>query len=215
MTAHLWQAVTWDVARAGGLVAYLLLTLAMMLGLALSLRWPRLVTNDLHSFVTLLALIFIGVHVLAVAVDPFTRFGWRDLFVPFATRYRTPWMAAGIVGTDLLLAVWISTHLRARIGYGVWRKLHGLAFAVYVLATLHGLGTGTDSRQLWALALYAGSLLLVGGLLVKRLLTPSGARGHAHPRLAALTATALASVVVWACAGPAHAALSVIAGHVL
>jgi hypothetical protein len=97
----------------------------------------------------------------------------------------------------------------------VWRRLHSLAFAVYVLSTLHGLGTGTDSRQVWALALYAGSLLLVGGLLIKRLLTPIGARGSGHPRLAVLTAAALAGVIAWACAGPAHAALGAISGHLL
>ncbi len=216
MSAQLWQAVTWDVARAGGMVAYLLLTLAMALGLALSLRWqrprwPRLITNDLHSFVTLLSLVFVGVHVLAVAVDPFVRFGWRDLFVPFATSYRTSWMAAGIVGTYLLLAVWISTQLRTRIGYAVWRKLHGLAFAVYVLSTAHGLGTGTDSRELWALGLYAGSTLLVGGLLIKRLLTPIGAHGRAHPRLAAFTAAGLVGGLAWAAAGPAHAAFALAA----
>src|SRR5207302_6991636 len=96
MSAQLWQAVTWDVARAGGLIAYLLLTLAVALGLALSLRWqrprwPRLITNELHGFVTLLSLVFIGVHVLAVWVDPFMRFGWRDIVVPLATSYRPLW----------------------------------------------------------------------------------------------------------------------------
>ena len=62
MSVQLWQAVTWDVARAGGLMAYLLLTLSVALGLALSLRWqrprwPRLITNELHGFVTLLSLV--------------------------------------------------------------------------------------------------------------------------------------------------------------
>ena len=47
----------------------------------------------------LLSLVFIGVHVLAVWVDPFMRFGWRDIVVPFATSYRPLWIAAGIVGT--------------------------------------------------------------------------------------------------------------------
>jgi predicted ferric reductase len=220
MSAQLWQAVTWDVARAGGLVAYLLLTLSVALGLALSLRWqrprwPRLITNELHSFVTLLSLVFIGVHVLAVWVDPFTRFGWRDIVVPFATSYRPVWMAAGIVGTYLLLAIWISTQLRSRIGYAWWRRLHTLTFGVYLLSTIHGLGTGTDTRQPWALAMYAGSVLLVGALLIHRLLTPIGTRGHAHPRLAALTAAVLVGGIAWAATGPAHAGWSAIASHVL
>ncbi|TMC87359.1 MAG: iron reductase, partial [Chloroflexi bacterium] len=44
----IWQTITWDVARAGGFTAYILLTLAVAVGLALSTqlqsprRWPRL-----------------------------------------------------------------------------------------------------------------------------------------------------------------------------
>ena len=150
MSAQLWQQVTWDVARAGGILAYLLLTVSVALGLALSMRWqrprwPRLFTNELHGFVALLCLVFVAVHVLAVVLDPYTRFGWRDVLVPLATSYRPVWMALGIVGLYLLLAVWISTGLRARIGYAWWRKLHTGTFAIYLLATLHGLATGTDT----------------------------------------------------------------------
>src|SRR5262249_56524643 len=68
MSAQLWQQITWDVARAGGMVAYILLTRSVALGLALSMRWqrprwPRLFTNEMHSFLTLLSLVFIAVHV--------------------------------------------------------------------------------------------------------------------------------------------------------
>jgi predicted ferric reductase len=202
MSASIWSAVTWDVARTGGLIAYALLTLSVVLGLALSMRWqrprwPRLITNDLHSHVTLLSLVFIAVHVLAVWIDPFTHFGWRDILVPFATSYRTPWMAAGIVGLYLMLAIWISTQLRARIGYAWWRRLHTLTFGVYVLSTLHGIGTGTDTKQPWMLLAYAVSVLAVGVLLMNRLLTPVGARGTSHPRLAALVAVSLAGSMIW------------------
>src|SRR5215831_19142441 len=79
-TMSVWEAITWDVARAGGFTAYILLTLAVALGLALTLqiqssRWPRLINSELHNYLTLLSLVFVGVHVLAVWVDPFTRFG--------------------------------------------------------------------------------------------------------------------------------------------
>src|SRR5574340_1584585 len=85
-----WQAVTWNIARTGGFTAYLLLTLSVALGLALSMqlqspgRWPRLVNSELHNFLTLLALVFTGIHVLAVLVDPFTHFGWYEVLIPFA-----------------------------------------------------------------------------------------------------------------------------------
>jgi predicted ferric reductase len=219
VSSSIWSAVTWDVARAGGLVAYVLLTASVVLGLALSMRWqtpkwPRLITNDMHSYLTLLSFVFIGVHGLAVWIDPFTHFGWQDILIPFATSYRTAWVAAGIVGLYLMLAVWISTQLRPRIGYALWRRLHGLTLVVYLFSTVHGLGTGTDSKQAWALALYAGSVLLVGTLLIRRLLTPIGAQGHTHPRLAALAAAVVAGSLLWAVLGPAHAGWTTLAGSV-
>src|SRR5689334_9501579 len=97
-------------------------------------RWPRMLTNEMHSFVTLLSLVFIAVHILGVWLDPYTRFGWRDIVVPLATSYRPIWMAAGIVGLYLMLAVWISSQLRAHISYSLWRRLHTLTFAVFVLS---------------------------------------------------------------------------------
>ena len=217
MSMSLWSAVTWDVARTGGVVAYVLLSLSVVLGLALSMRWqrplwPRLITNDLHSHVTLLSLVFIVVHVLAVWIDPFTHFGWRDMLIPFASAYRSQSMAAGIVALYLMLAVWISTQLRSRIGYSLWRRLHTLTLAVYLFSTVHGLGTGTDTKQAWALALYMGSLLVVGALLIRRLLTPIGAQGRTHPRLAALTAAVVAVSAIWAASGPGHVSWGLVAG---
>jgi hypothetical protein len=111
----LWQEVTWDIARAGGMTAYVLLTLAVALGLTLSTqlqspsKWPRLVNNELHNFLTLLALIFTCIHILAVWVDPFTHFGLNEILIPLASYYRPVWMALGIVAFYLGLAIGIST----------------------------------------------------------------------------------------------------------
>ncbi len=171
----LWQAVTWDVARAGGFTAYILLALAVIVGLALSTqlqspgRWPRLLNSELHNFLTLLSTIFVGVHVLAVWVDPFTRFGWQAIFIPFLSTYRTFWMALGILALYLGIATGISTWLRPRIGYKLWRKLHVLTLGIFALATIHGLGTGSDTQTPWATGIYLASTALVGILLCRRL----------------------------------------------
>jgi DMSO/TMAO reductase YedYZ heme-binding membrane subunit len=234
---NMWETIAWMVARAGGFTAYVLLTLAVALGLALSLRWqstrwPRLITNDLHRFLTLLSLAFVAVHGLAVWLDPFMRFGWTEVLVPFMSHYRPLWMALGIVAGYLALAVWLSTELRPRIGYAWWRRLHSLAFAVYALATAHGLATGSDTRTSWALGLYAGSALLVGSLLGVRLLTPvgtqsraeasaasgvprpqGGTRGRTYPKLAGLVALLLLGGVLWTATGPAQPGWNAIANN--
>ena len=212
-----WNAVTWDTARAGGLISYLLLTASVSLGLILrnrwqSSRWPRLVTNELHGYVSLLALVFIVVHVLAVTVDPFTHFGLAAVLVPFASHYRPIWMGLGIVALYLLLAVWVSTRLRHRIGHRLWRQIHVLAFAVYGAATLHGLGTGSDTRTTWAVALYATSVGLVGTLLAIRLLAPAGRGVRSRPLAAFAAGVAVLAAAAWSLNGPLAPGWSVRAG---
>ncbi|GAC1457779.1 MAG: hypothetical protein PVSMB4_17550 [Ktedonobacterales bacterium] len=188
----IWEVVTWDVARAGGLTAYALLTLAVVVGLALSLkwqspRWPRLINSELHNFLTLLALLFTGVHVLAVWIDPFTHFGWSEVFVPLASHYRPLWMAFGIVGLYLGLAIGLSTWLRPTIGYVWWRRLHVLTLALYALVTVHGIATGSDTRTWWAVGIYVASIAAVGTVLLFRVGvlgagTGGAPRGsHPHP----------------------------------
>ncbi len=202
-----WSAVTWDTARAGGFAAYALLTLAVAIGLILrnrlsSERWPRVITYELHGYVSLLALVFLSLHVLAVAVDPFTNFGLAELIVPFVSHYRPLWMGLGLVALYLLLAVWVTTLLRKRIGHQAWRRVHGLAFAVYAAATVHGLGAGSDTRTSWGTAVYVISVLLVVGLSTRRLLVPAGSGGRSRPVLAAATGIAAVAVGAWALAGP-------------
>jgi predicted ferric reductase len=184
----IWQTVTWDVARAGGFTAYVLLTLAVVAGLALSTklqspsRWPRLLNSELHNFLTLLSTIFVGVHVLAVWVDPFTHFGWNEVFIPFVSQYRAVWMALGIVALYLGIAIGVSTWLRPRIGYTWWRRLHVLTIGIYALVTLHGIGTGSDTQTWWGLGIYLVSIVLVGSLLWQRLVTPRNKQSNAPLR---------------------------------
>jgi len=200
------QTLTWDIARVGGFTAYGLTLASVVIGLVLSMkvkspRFPRFVTNELHRFVTLLAVVFMVVHGIAVALDPFIKLGPIELLVPFASHYRPVWMALGITGGYLLLAVYLSERIRSRIGYNWWRRLHTLAFVVYLVATIHGLGTGTDSRTPWAIALYAGGALAVGGLLVYRL-WPTGAVGRLRPAVLVGSAIAVVAVSAWAWRGP-------------
>ena len=205
-----WGQVTWDIARSGGFVAYGLLTLAVALGLALSMRWqaphwPRLINSELHNFVTLLSLVFVVIHVLAVWLDPFTAFGWSEVFIPLVSHYRALWMAFGIVALYLGLALAASVWLRRFIGYEWWRRLHVLTLAVYLLVTVHGLTTGSDTRTVWAAAIYALSVLLIAALLWIRLLTPVGGQQRRHPIWVGVTALALFVSVIATVLGPMRA----------
>ena len=184
----IWQAVTWDVARAGGLTAYVLLTLAVIAGLALSAqiqspsRWPRLLNSEMHNWMTLLSTVFLVIHVLAVWIDPFTHFGWNEILIPFASSYRTIWVALGIVALYLGLAIGLSTWLRPLIRYAWWRRLHVLTLGIYLLATLHGIGAGSDTQTWWGLGIYLVSIVTVGSFFWQRLLFTESQRRRSLER---------------------------------
>jgi len=196
----------WYVARAAGIAAYLLITVSVGLGLTMASktvirRWPRFALEDVHRFVGLLAGTFIVIHVFAIAIDAWLPFSIGSIVVPFLSRYRPLWVAAGIVAAELLLALAITNHYRRRLPYRFWRRAHYANFVVWGAATLHGIGSGTDRSSAWALSLYALSTAVVGAGCVWRL-----AHGRlVRPRLlglAGIAAVAIAGAVVSLGAGP-------------
>jgi len=163
----------WYAARASGVAAYVVLSLVVCLGLALggkaqSRRWPRFSVEDIHRFGGLLVGSLIGVHILAIAADSFLPFSLTQLLVPFTSTYRPLWTGLGIAAAELLVALAITNHYRRRLPYGVWRKAHYLNFAVWGLASVHGLMAGTDRGAAWLAILYGVSVSAVLMLLLWR-----------------------------------------------
>ena len=176
----------WYLSRAAGLTAYGLLWLAIVLGLSLSNRlarvWPGGPTAaDLHQFASLLALVFATVHGLVLVGDQYIGYTFAQILVPFAgTAYRPLWVGLGQVGFYLAVVVAFSVYVRDSIGYRTWRTLHYLSFAVYILATLHALGAGTDSASPQAFFIYWAGAVVVGLLTVRRFLAGGPRSAGAH-----------------------------------
>jgi sulfoxide reductase heme-binding subunit YedZ len=168
--------VDWYAARAGGVVAYVLLTTAVLLGLTMASRrrlprWPRIALEDVHRYAGLLTGTFITVHVLTIAIDSYLPFSLTSLVVPFIASYRALWTGLGIVAAELLIALAITNRLRAKqISQRTWRRAHYLNFAVWAAATAHGLGSGTDRSTAWLLALEATAIASVVALTGWRVL---------------------------------------------
>jgi DMSO/TMAO reductase YedYZ heme-binding membrane subunit len=168
--------VEWILIRATGLTAVVALSASMILGLMLSLRirsrrWPAVVTNDLHRYVTGLALWITGAHLALLVLDSYVNITLRDLFVPFVAGTRTVTTGLGTIAFLTMTVMWFTSIYRDRIGQRTWRKLHYLTFLAYVMAMAHGIFGGTDTRQIWAWPLYAASLVTVGALTWRRVRT--------------------------------------------
>jgi hypothetical protein len=212
----LYHIITWETARIAGLLAFTLLSASVCLGLLLSLKvrsrsWPRFVTDGLHRHLTLIALVFTAVHTLAVWLDPFTAFLPAEVFVPFATHYRPLWIGLGIVASYLLVAVWASEWIRPRIGYQWWRRLHYASFALFVLATLHGIGSGSDTATWWGMAIYGVGIGSVGVLVAWRMWVAVRPPNRA-PSIALLAAAAFA-LALWTAVMPLRPGWNAIANN--
>jgi DMSO/TMAO reductase YedYZ heme-binding membrane subunit len=168
------SATAWYAARAGGMLAYLLLTASIAVGLLMSGRarldrWPRFALEDVHRFLGILAGTFIVIHGGALLLDHVVPFSPGRLLVPGTASYRPLAVALGVVAAELLAALAITNHYRKRLPHKLWRRLHLLNFAVWGLALVHGLTAGTDASTTWALVLFSGSAWLVLALLVHRI----------------------------------------------
>lgn len=148
MKTQLW----WFVARASGLVAWGVLSASMLWGLAVTTRLtrtkpPRGWLLDLHRFLGALAVIFTALHLTGLWLDSFVHFGLTELFVPLASSWHPVAVAWGIVALYVLIAVEGSALLMRRLPGDMWRKIHRASFALFVLATIHGLSAGTDTKH--------------------------------------------------------------------
>jgi len=197
----------WYLARGTGLVSIVLLTVVMVLGITEVQRWategwPRLVIAALHRNVSLLVVAFLGVHIVSSVLDSFVPISWIAAFVPFTSPYRPIWLGLGAVSFDLLLALVITSLLRQRIGHRTWRTIHWAAYASWPIAFVHGLGTGSDGRVGWVIALDLVCLGAVLAAIAWRLAV--GWERDPGRRAVGAIASALAVVAVlgWLVTGP-------------
>jgi len=197
----------WYLTRSTGAVALLLLTFAIVLGVIdvrrwATPRWPRFVVDSLHRNVSLLAMAFLGLHILTSVLDSFAPISLFDVFIPFVGSYRPFWLGLGAVSLDLLLAVTITSMLRQRMGYSTWRAIHWLTYASWPIALLHGLGTGSDVKATWLLGLSVACLLVVLAAVLVRVI--SGWPENQRLRGAALGGAGVFSLflLLWLPGGP-------------
>lgn len=185
----------WFVARSAGLVAWGLLSLSVVWGLALRTRvlgrrpTPRWLL-DLHRGLGGLATVFTGVHLAALVADSYVEFGLTDLLVPMASAWRPGAVAWGVVGLYLLLAVEVSSLLQRRLPVKWWRRIHQASLPLWVVSSVHLYTAGADARSSAMLVVGLAVFATICFLGVYRVLAPR--RGRANRRRAGGRAGAIA-----------------------
>ncbi|HEY2326352.1 MAG TPA: ferric reductase-like transmembrane domain-containing protein [Gaiellaceae bacterium] len=196
----------WYLTRASGVVALLLLTAAVGLGVLTSLRvagdrWPRFAITNAHRNLTLASIVFVFLHVVTTVADGYAPIGFKDAFIPFLSPYRPIWLGLGAVSFDLLLAIVVTSLMRGVVPTRLWRGLHWLAYVSWPIALVHSLGTGSDARFGWLQALTVICVLFVAGAALARIVIGGG---ELLVRLAGAAAAIVVPVglLVWYHSGP-------------
>ncbi len=173
----------WYVGRGTGVVTLVLFSLVVALGIATrSARpvfgLPRFAVEWVHRGASLLALVFLIIHVGTMLLDPYAPLRLLDVVLPFAGPYRAFWLGLGTIAAELLVAVLVTSLLRQRIGYRVWRFVHWAAYLSWPVAVVHALGTGTDNGSVWLWLVAACCVGIVLACVGWRLSTGFAARPH-------------------------------------
>lgn len=162
----------WYMIRATGTVAYLLLYLAVMVGLYSQVQKKRkqkvAISFYLHEALSNWAMILTIGHVGFLLIDRYISFNWMEVLVPFSTDYKPIPMALGIFSLYFLILTFLTSKARKKIGYLRWRKLHALNPILYGLVTIHGLLIGTDFQGMVIAAVNIVPLIWIGALLLKK-----------------------------------------------
>src|SRR6202451_642887 len=164
----------WYASRATGIVALLLLTAVLVLGILVNRQGrlpglPRFAVTSLHRNISLLAVAFVAVHVLTAVLDTYVSIPLASAVIPFDSGYERLWLGLGAISFDLLLAMIINSLLRGRINRILWRAIHLLAYLSWPIAFAHSIGASKDLQQGWLLYLSIGCAVLVAGAVIFRL----------------------------------------------
>ena len=198
----------WYLARGTGAASLVLLTASVVLGVlgplrvAAPPRWPRYAIDQLHRDVSLLVMAFLALHIITSVLDSFAPITVTDAVIPLGASYRPLWLGLGALSFDLLIALVVTSLMRRRFGYRSWRAIHWLSYASWPIAVLHGLGTGSDTKLWWMLALTAACAAAVLIAVWARIDRAGPKLGSAR---GAALATALATplgIAIFTLAGP-------------
>ncbi len=205
--ATLSPSAYWYLARGTGAVALVLLTASVVIGIVGTLRvvtarWPRFAIDSVHRDVSLLVLVVLVIHIVTSVLDGFAPITLLDGVIPFVSPYRPLWLGLGTLAFDLLLAIAITSLVRRRLGYRAWRTVHWLAYASWPVAVLHGLGTGSDVKQWWMLALTVICVVAVLAAVWTRIASVSSDHAGLRAPATALAVITPIGLLIFTIAGP-------------
>ena len=171
----------WLASRASGVVALILVTVSVGLGLTMASKIVRKrgagpMLARIHEQTALAGLVAIAVHGITLLGDQWLHPGLKGIAVPFAMSYRPVFTGLGVIGGYLAALLGLTFYLRRRIGTRLWRRMHRATVVVWVLGVVHTLGAGTDGGSAWLREFMLATAVPIGTLFAVRMLRKPAAR---------------------------------------
>jgi sulfoxide reductase heme-binding subunit YedZ len=142
----------WYTSRATGVVSLVLMSLVVIIGLMVNRQGrlpglPGFAVLGLHRYLSLLSITFIAVHIATAVLDSFVNISVAAAVIPFVSAYEPLWLGLGAVAFDLMIAIIITSLLRAHLGRLAWRAVHWLAYASWPVAVVHSVYSSKDMQR--------------------------------------------------------------------
>lgn len=143
---------TWYIIRASGISAYILFSLSMLWGLALSSKivkdWsPGALSMLVHATTSWLGIAFTAMHMGLLLFDEYLTYAITDIFIPFTGPYRPLAVGLGTLSFWIMLIIAGSFAVKKHIGHKRWKLLHYTSYAGYIGISAHALTAGTDASN--------------------------------------------------------------------
>ena len=166
----------WYASRATGVVSLLLLTAVMVLGILVNRQGrlpglPQFAVTNLHRNLSLLAVVFLVIHIVTAVMDTFVSIPLVSAVIPFTSGYEGFWLGLGAISLDIMLALIVTSLVRGRLNRKVWRAVHWLAYASWPIAFAHSIGSSTDLQHGLLLVLAVACAVLIAGSLIWRIVS--------------------------------------------
>lgn len=175
----------WALGRGTGIVALVMFTLSLVLGIVTRSGRPlpglgRFGAADLHRTTALTGTGLVLAHVVSLYYDPYAQLRLVDVALPFLGSTKPLWLGLGTLALDLLGVVTVVSLLRHRVGPRLFKAVHWLTYALWPMSLAHAIGNGTDARSPWMIGLAAVSVGAVAGAVTWRLAPSYAGRGWAR-----------------------------------
>jgi predicted ferric reductase len=181
MTGITQSTALWYASRATGVVCLVLFTAVVLLGIGVNRQGrlpglPRFAVTGLHRSLSLIAVVFLVIHVVTAVADSYVSIRLAAAIIPFTSSYEPLQIGLGAIALDLIAALIVTSLLRARIGRRLWRAVHWLAYAAFPVTVLHSVTSAKDLQSGFLLGLTVACGLAVIGAVSYRVIQARPAR---------------------------------------